>query len=100
MFGEIPVFSLAAEMRSSVLVAILIRYHICYNLDMAYEPPVKYQSCFPYPLTIAPYPDHECGCSWVYAPDITRDKENPYCIKVRNGWCWTTQEREDNELHA
>ena len=39
------------------------------------------------PLIISNTP-HECGCIWVYAPDITLDKKNPFVIKfVRQDHC-------------
>ena len=44
---------------------------------------------FPEPLITGPHPLYYpvCQCSWVWAEPITRNPENPFCIKRISAWC-------------
>jgi hypothetical protein len=48
--------------------------------------PLTRRGIFPQPLITAEHPSY-CGCSWSYAPSLTKDPEKPFCIKFVNGWC-------------
>lgn len=42
--------------------------------------------CFPYPLTVSPHIIH-CGCTWVWAPDISQSNAFPAVLKFPNRSC-------------
>lgn len=42
---------------------------------------------FPPPLQTAKHAFPCDWCIWVWAPDITKDPENPWAFKFTSGWC-------------